>query len=145
MNHDRVMLLIDADNVSVDIIEQAVALLLRLAQLVDPLPEWLPARVEHTLVDLLHDLATDPDLSAGPAEAGALVTSCRQLTALVSDQQSVTIDRGRAIDAFTNEHLDKAPADLVDADRASLEAFLIDHQRDTEDAFCALERSCRAN
>ena len=66
---------------------QAVALLLRLAQLVDPLPEWLPARVEHTLVDLLHDLATDPDLSAGPAEAGALVTSCRQLTALVSDPQ----------------------------------------------------------
>lgn len=47
-------------------------------------------------------------------------------------------------DAFTAEHLDKAPADLVDADRASLEAFLTDHQRDTEAAYRALEHSCRA-
>lgn len=64
---------------------QAVALLLRLAQLVDPMPEWLPARVEQTLVDLLEELAVQPGFSTGPAEAGALVNSCRQLTALVSD------------------------------------------------------------
>ena len=48
-------------------------------------------------------------------------------------------------DAFTDEHLSKAPADLVDADRAALEVFLTEHQRDTETAYRALEHSCRAN
>jgi hypothetical protein len=52
---------------------------------------------------------------------------------------------GYGFDAFTDEHLDKAPADLVDADRAALESFLTDHQRDTETAYRAFERSCRAN
>lgn len=51
---------------------------------------------------------------------------------------------GYAFDAFTTEHLDKAPANLVDADRAALETFLTDHQRDTEAAYRALEHSCRA-
>jgi hypothetical protein len=51
---------------------------------------------------------------------------------------------GYGFDAFTAEHLDKAPADLVDADRAALEAFLTEHQRDTETAYRALEHSCRA-
>jgi hypothetical protein len=46
--------------------------------------------------------------------------------------------------AFTGEHLDKAPADLVDADRAALEAFLTDHQRGAETDYRALEHSCRA-
>lgn len=50
-----------------------------------------------------------------------------------------------AFDAFTDEHLDKSPADLVDADRAALEAFLTDHQRDTETAYRALEHACRVN
>jgi hypothetical protein len=52
---------------------------------------------------------------------------------------------GYGFDVFTTEHLSKAPADLVDADRAALEAFLTDHQRDTETAYRALERSCQAN
>lgn len=47
-------------------------------------------------------------------------------------------------DAFTAEHLDKAPANLVDADRAGLETFLTKHQRDTETAYRTLEHSCRA-
>lgn len=51
---------------------------------------------------------------------------------------------GYAFGDFTAEHLSKAPADLVDADRAVLEAFLTDRQRGTETAYRALEHSCRA-
>lgn len=63
----------------------------------------------------------------------------------IAEKSCACLFEGYAFDAFTKEHLDKAPADLVDADRASLEAFLTDHQRYTEDAFRALEHSCRAN
>lgn len=48
-------------------------------------------------------------------------------------------------DAFTADHLGKAPADLVDADRPELESFLAENQRDAESRYRALEKSCRAN
>lgn len=47
-------------------------------------------------------------------------------------------------DAFTTELLGKPPADLSDADRGALEDYLAAEQRDVEDRYRALEKSCRA-
>jgi hypothetical protein len=62
----------------------------------------------------------------------------------LSEKSCACLFDGYAFDAFTAEQLDKAPADLVDTDRAGLEAFLTEHQRDTEAAYRVLEHSCRA-
>ena len=47
-------------------------------------------------------------------------------------------------DAFTTEVLDKSPAALTDADRPALETYLAAEQREVEDRYRALEKSCRA-
>lgn len=62
----------------------------------------------------------------------------------LADKSCACLFDDYGFDAFTTEHLSKAPADLVDADRAALEVFLTEHQRDTETAYRALEHSCRA-
>lgn len=46
---------------------------------------------------------------------------------------------------FTAATLGKAPSELVDGDRASLEAFLAENQRETEAAYRDHEKSCQAN
>lgn len=48
-------------------------------------------------------------------------------------------------EAFTTEILSKSAADLSDADRAVLEAYLTAEQRDVEGRYRAFEKSCRAN
>ena len=47
-------------------------------------------------------------------------------------------------EAFTTEVLGKSPADLTDADRSALETYLAAEQREVEDRYRALEKSCRA-
>jgi len=47
-------------------------------------------------------------------------------------------------EAFTTQQLGKSPADLTDADRSALETYLAAEQREVEDRYRALEKSCRA-
>ena len=47
-------------------------------------------------------------------------------------------------EAFTTEVLGKPPADLADGDRPALETYLAAEQREIEDRYRALEKSCRA-
>ena len=51
---------------------------------------------------------------------------------------------GYPFGAFTAELLDKSSADLTDADRPALETYLAAEQRNVEDRYRALEKSCRA-
>lgn len=52
--------------------------------------------------------------------------------------------KGFAFETFSGEILGKVAADLVDGDRERLEAFLTEHQRETEARYRDLEKSCRA-
>lgn len=62
----------------------------------------------------------------------------------LAEKSCACLFEGYGFGDFTTEHLGNAPADLVDADRAVLEAFLTDHQRDAETAYRSLEHSCQA-
>lgn len=72
----------------------------------------------------------------------AYITAAREHR--LAEKSCACLFEGYGFGDFTAEHLNKAPADLVDADRAALEAFLTDHQRGAETAYRALEHSCRA-
>jgi len=73
--------------------------------------------------------------------------------AYITAAKSRQLDAGRCgclfaeypFEAFTLEQLEKQPAELVDADRQSLETYLGDRQRDVEGRYRAFEASCRAN
>ena len=65
----------------------AVALLLRLAELSQPVPEWLPLLLETTLVGLLNDLSARSGGRPSQAEVASLVASCRGLAHLAEDPQ----------------------------------------------------------
>ncbi|NDC15224.1 MAG: hypothetical protein EBZ76_08640, partial [Synechococcaceae bacterium WB9_2_170] len=65
----------------------AVALLLRLAELSQPVPEWLPPLLETTLVGLLNDLSARSGGRTSQAEVASLVASCRGLALLAKDPQ----------------------------------------------------------
>lgn len=49
-----------------------------------------------------------------------------------------------SFDMFTSEILDKPGADLVNDDRADLESYLTQHQRETEARYRDLETVCRS-
>ncbi len=51
---------------------------------------------------------------------------------------------GYSFDIFTSEILDKLGADLVNDDRAELETYLTQHQRETEARYRDLETVCRS-
>lgn len=51
---------------------------------------------------------------------------------------------GYSFDIFTSEILDKLGADLVNDDRAELESYLTQHQRETEARYRDLESVCRS-
>ncbi len=51
---------------------------------------------------------------------------------------------GFSFDNFTSDILGKSPADLVNDDRAELEAYLTQHQRETEARYRDLETVCRS-
>lgn len=51
---------------------------------------------------------------------------------------------GYSFDIFTSEILDKPGADLVNDDRAELESYLTQHQRETEARYRDLETVCRS-
>lgn len=50
---------------------------------------------------------------------------------------------GFTFDDFVMGLLHKTAAELVDSDRAAFEAYLAANQRDVEDRYRDLERSCR--
>ena len=64
---------------------RAVALLLRLAQLLKPVPDWLPIRVEAALIGLLTELTEQKEPAYTQTAIASLVGSCRQLTELVAE------------------------------------------------------------
>lgn len=51
---------------------------------------------------------------------------------------------GYSFDIFTSEILDKPGGDLVNDDRAELESYLTQHQRETEARYRDLETVCRS-
>ena len=65
--------------------QRAVALLLRLAQLQQPVPDWLPIRVEAALIGLLSDLTEQNEPLFTQVAIANLIRSCRQLTELVEE------------------------------------------------------------
>ncbi len=65
--------------------QRAVALLLRLAQLQQPVPDWLPIRVEAALIGLLTELTEQTEPAYTRAAIASLVASCSQLAELVAE------------------------------------------------------------
>lgn len=72
----------------------------------------------------------------------AYITAAKQRR--IEDSACGCLFADYTFDAFTAEVIGKAPGDLVDADRAALETFLAEHQRETEARYRDFEKSCRA-
>ena len=81
--------------------QRAVALLLRLAQLQQPVPDWLPIRVEAALIGLLTELTEQTEPAYTQAAITNLVASCRQLTELVAEPAR----RTAIVEALERAHL----------------------------------------
>lgn len=72
----------------------------------------------------------------------AYITAAKK-TALKAGTCGCLFD-GFSFDMFTSEILGKPGADLVNDDRAELEAYLTQHQRETEARYRDLETVCRS-